>query len=278
MSAQEIEELRRSLEILDENSIEGVKQKAEELIVVLITSFLESLEMKEVADYFLHILRQLILHVKDNVLPKMKEDPDFSNGLYRYLLESKSLSGDALGCLGEIFSLELINDCQSIEEITNKLLDSLETSEESQYNSIIDLLVVIATESPLNFLNQCSSHRNSRYFGEELLQLLNRSTESLMVKYLNCIQGLIEHQVSFFYSNDLKILCDIIIQGLENTSDLSLRKKLLDTYDALEINEDFLSLNHRVEEAKEIADLARQSLGEAEKVKRQSIIETLING
>lgn len=269
MSIQDIEGLRRSLETFSIDNITQITTKAIDLLPEIINVFLDNIEVVELAEYYLQIISMINLHLKDTIVPILKPNIEFLCGLFRFL--GFKFSNDVVQIFTDIFCIANIKLCENISDIIKVSLDSLENTE--KFDDLIEFLVVIAMESPEIFVKLSQGHPNSRYFSEQLLQLLNRNPK----KYLRAIQNLLEYENSIFYSNDLKILCDILIQGLENTSELELKKKFLDSYDILTNNDEFLTLNHRIEEGIEISSLARHSLADFEKNKRQSIIESIMN-
>lgn len=128
----------------------------------------------------------------------------------------------------------------------------------------------------------CQSHPNQRYFAESLIQVINRSEKVERNAALIFIRDFLStSEKPLFYSNDLQILLEIIINQLEE--DLLTKEGIL-TLEALEMlvatkeyqngegfgKDELISLNEFVQEAEEVNDQQRALMGEIIAVVKQA--------
>jgi hypothetical protein len=95
------------------------------------------------------------------------------------------------------------------------------------YKALTEILILVGCEHNRDaILQQCETHKNRRFFGETLLNLLNRGEERYIRSCLIFTIALFEHPEtanSFFYTNDLGTLTDVLIREISGTSNEELK-------------------------------------------------------
>jgi len=69
---------------------------------------------------------------------------------------------------------------------------------------------------PAYIVTRLCPHPNCNYFSEELLQRLNKAIDQEFLDCISLINKIYEKVDEFFYTNDLKVLIDIILRTLED--------------------------------------------------------------
>ncbi|CAG9332259.1 unnamed protein product [Blepharisma stoltei] len=234
------------------------------LVDDLVNTFLTSVQDNDVSKHTVRILRQLNTHIKAKVLPQILENKVFPEAMYKYITGTKpeEVCHDAFLLFTAIYGNENFKDLKDVPSFMRALFDALEyIQEENAYTAVVRILISSSKESEELFLELCSTHKNARYFGELLLQLLNKSEGGETIKCLECLKLILESTETqgFFYTNDLKLLCDIVIQNLENLSDFLLKARYFEVLKDIVKSNGFLPLNHRTEEIKAISEIYANS-------------------
>ena len=106
-------------------------------------------------------------------------------------------------------------------------------------------------------LKYAAEHKSSRYFAEVLLLLLNKDKMTILVKCLKLLKSIFEYpktKESFFYTNDLKALVDILVREVTDTSSDEIRLMYLNIIPGLIQTKEYQNTNHRSADMKQLCD------------------------
>lgn len=229
--------------------IDSIAEPEYGLVSSLVKNFFN--EKSTYTEKFLRILRVFCQFSPEKVGPQL-DNEEFKEALKRYLekKETEEVSYDAFIILAQQEDL----DCSLA--LAKQCFDSLEyLQDELACKAVLSILVRIFIHDQQIMVQCCNQHKNARHFGEILLHMINRSEDKLLEDCLECIKNLLKCEDTmdtFFYTNDLKTLCDIVLSHLSTLSDEELVKPLLEVMLALLENPSFFAMEHRVSDIKEV--------------------------
>ena len=128
------------------------------------------------------------------------------------------------------------------------------TQDEDASKALIKILMIMSSASDSSqelIIDNCCNHKNSRYFIDMLLQVLNRGSGEVLDSCLDCLYLLFSDertQEGLFYTNDFRVLVDIFVQNLENLSEHKLLLHFLDVLVLIVESSDFQRLKHRAQD------------------------------
>ena len=242
---EKFEELSLILEELDKNSnlcfdkLEILSSNPE--LIDYIVSNLRS-------NRYARVLRQLLQYTSQTVLGQLMINFNLPNELIKNII-LETIQYDNIWILLELYD-ESYNDLID-KNLLNKLVNALDGSSEVISEILIKLLVCISTYK----LGVILEVENSRFFGEMILYRLNWANGVEKKLFLEVSKQIIEKYPCYFYINDLKMLCDIIISIIENKEEYSLDISYQILYGLLKIK-DFFIIKYRFEEILEIVELS----------------------
>lgn len=258
---QNVQESEKTPEIIE--WMKEICAKEYGLIDSLILTFMDSLTEIEFANSVLRCLKILNEYCKDLVLPQMRENTNFPKAIANYLSKTKlkDLEGDGFILLVEIFQTSAFKDVTS-DAFVEALFESLEyIKDEKVFLCIVHILISISYDEPSLdknlVLKYAAEHKSARYFAEALLLLLNKGKMTILVKTLKLIDNIFENEKtkeSFFYTNDLKALVDILVREISNTSSDEIRMMYLNILPGLLNTKEYQTSKHRAEDIKQMCD------------------------
>ena len=201
-----------------------------------------------------------ILHdiFPEQVIMQINKNPVFPKVISKYIgmTELQNLSGDSFVLLA------YISDCMGIENVLTKhmiekLFDSLSSIENPEvFDAIIFLIFKLS--SILNKMKQnnfilklCKEHQNSRYVEEILIKLIIKCKgERLIICMEFALLVLKDPDLSkkFFYTNDLNILIDVILQEAENDAIKEIRLMYFEMLYFILTTSEYKSSSYKYEE------------------------------
>jgi hypothetical protein len=219
--------------------------------------------------------------VPDQVLEQMRDNQNFPLAISKYISETniKNQEGSAYLLLVEIFSTQNFSKVTN-EKFVNSLLDALaEIADEKIFTAIILILITISAESksPKDsiVLNLVLKHNNQRFFSEYIVHLLNKGAADQTEKILRLILDLYVtlKRTDFFYINDLKVVIDVIMREVANTSNENLRALYIQSLKAILPTDEYRKNNHRKSDIKTLLDdILYSDVGEETKEIAKAII------
>ena len=225
--------------------------------------------------------RKLNEYVPDQVLAQMRENQNFPLAISKYISETsiKNQEGSAYLLLVEIFSTQNFSNVTN-EKFVNALLEALaEIADEKIFTAIVFILISISSEAkhPKEslVLNLVLKHNNQRFFSEYLVHLLNKGAAEQTEKILKLIIDLYVtlKKTDFFYINDLKVVIDVIMREVANTSNESLRALYLKSLKGILPSDEYRKNNHRKSDIKTLLDdILYSDVGEETKELAKEII------
>lgn len=234
-----IENSEKTPEVL--SWMEEISQPSFGLVDSLILSFLAEMDsnLKD-SNMLLRALTKLFEFIPESILPQLKANPKFPFALTKYLTSTKlqDLEGGGFLLLVEIFSSQGFKEVAS-DGFIKVLLDSLEyIQDERTYLSIVNILMAISSESKSlesdPVLKASTCHHNQGNFSQYIVHAVNKSATDQIVKIVNFLTRVFEFQEGkmagnyFFYTNDFKVLCDVVFRDIGNTSEEIVREKELE--------------------------------------------------
>jgi hypothetical protein len=267
--------------------MEEISQPSFGLIDSLILTFLDEMDknLKD-SNTILRALTKLFEFIPHVILPQLKSNAKFPFALTKYLTSTKlqDLEGGGFLLLVEIFSAQGFKDVAN-ESFIRALLDSLAfIQDEKIYLSIINILMGVSQESPNiendPVLNASSSHANQRFFSEYIVHALNKATTQQIIKILNFLIRVFAFQEikmagnQFFYTNDFKVLCDVIYRDVGNTNDEKTREKGLECLMMILKTKQYQKEGYR---KKEFAELLEELTQEDVSQESKNIAQKILN-
>ena len=234
-----IENSEKTSEVL--SWMEKISDSSFGLIDSLILTFLDEMDKNlQESNAILRALTKLFEYIPEIILPQLKSNPKFPLALSKYLTTTKlqDLEGGGFVLLVEIFSSKGFKDVAN-DVFINSLLDSLVfIQDEKIFLSIVNILMSISNETiKLDddlVLKLSFPHVNQRHFAEYIVHSVNKAEKEQMIKILDFLIRIFLFQrvkgisMTFFYNNDFKVLCDVVLRDMGNTSDEDVREKMLD--------------------------------------------------
>jgi len=258
---QSVQDSEKTPEIIE--WMKEISAKEYGLVDSLILTFMDSLAEIQFANSVLRCLKILNDYGKDLVLPQMRENTNFPKAIAQYISKTqlKDLEGDGFILLVEIFQTSAFKDVTS-DPFVEALFESLEyIKDEKVFLCIVHILISISyDETALDtslVLKYAAIHKSARYFAEALLLLLNKGKMTILVKTLKLIHNVFEFEKTketFFYTNDLKALLDILIREITNTSSDEIRVMYLNILPALLKTKEYQTIKHRPSDIKQLCD------------------------
>lgn len=150
----------------------------------------------------------------------MKANSKFPVAIAKYIAETtvKDLEGDGFVLLAEIFDTTQFKEV-SDEKFVVSMFNSLGfIKDEDIFYAIVKIIVSISVGAVEMVAAVCKKHENFRFFAEALLQIYNKShgeLSSLILDFLSSLMDVFTEDF-VFYTNDLKVLVDILIRNLSN--------------------------------------------------------------
>lgn len=268
--------------------MEEISQPSFGLIDSLIMTFLDEMDKNLTnSNSILRALTKLFEYIPEIILPQMKSHEKFPLALSKYLVSTKLQDLEAGGfiLLVEIFSSKGFKDVAS-EKFVKTLLDSLDyIQDEKIYLSIVNILMSISEESvkidadPV--LQQSFTHANQRFFSEYIVHAFNKASKEQILKILAFLKRIFLYQESFhksehgfFYTNDFKILCDILIRDIMNTNDENIREKDMEVLLTVLRSSQYKQEKYRKKDCLELLEeLLSATVGEKSKALAREILD-----
>lgn len=260
MSLQDIDKFSEIMDRLEDKTLgpqvvawlENVTKPSFGLVDTVVETFHEHLESKAISTRVLRLLRQLCTHSPAAVLPQICLNIKFGVSITSYAVNATQEAAEEAFCLVTKVhnaGVDLPIDQAFIEAVFNSF-DFLQN--EVTYRDLVSLLVDVACTADSDYnlvIEVASTHKNSRYFGEVLLLLLNRVRPPHLLNVVEVVGLLLKSPKTssgFFYKNDLETLGDIVINAIEDTGEPEVQLKFLEFLDILFKCDDYLQLDYRV--------------------------------
>ena len=191
------------------------------------------------------ILRQLLDYSFFTVYEKLQKKQSFFEELSNYISESElaQLSPDIVHIYLRVH-LEDKSKFEVTQKIFIKILDFIEKIRDELY------FMKFIQEWLPKYSEEFMENENAKLVLERLFLYLNRSEGKERVSYLSIIHQIAKLNIDYFYTNDLKSLCDIILQIFDNQEGLAYQV-CLQVLTVLFEAQDFFGLKYRIDEIKE---------------------------
>lgn len=268
--------------------MEEISQQSFGLIDSLILTFLDEMGKNiKNSNSIIRALTKLFEYIPETILPQLRSNPKFPLALSKYLVETqlKDLEGGGFILLVEIFSSKGFKEVSTLPFVKS-LLDSLDfIQDEKIYLSVVNILMNISIETadvqedPV--LKESFSHNNQRFFAEYIVHALNKASKEQVMKILAflkrlfCYQEMKFKEQGFFYHNDFKVLCDVLIRDIRNTNEEDVREKALETLLGVLRTSQYKGEKYRKKDCLELMeDLEYASVGERAK----ELVKEIIGG
>lgn len=268
--------------------MEEISQVSFGLVDSLILTFLDEMEsnLKD-SNTILRALTKLFEYIPNIILPQLKANSKFPFALCKYLTSTKlqDLEGGGFLLLVEIFSAQGFKDVAN-DKFIKALLDSLGfIQDEKIYLSVVNIMMSISIESPNvendPILKASVPHDNQRYFAEYIVHSVNKASPEETIKIHNFLIRVFTFQESkmagnqFFYTNDFKVLCDVLFRDIGNTSDEGIRAKDLECLMVALKTAQYKKEKYRRAEFKELLEeLTQADVGKEAKKFAQQILDS----
>lgn len=292
LNFQALKDLVNSIENSEKTSeviawMEEISQPSFGLIDSLIMTFLDEMDKNlKNSNSILRALTKLFEYIPEIILPQMKSHEKFPLALSKYLVSTKLQDLEAGGfiLLVEIFSSKGFKDVAN-ENFIKTLLDSLDyIQDEKIYLSIVNILMSISEESAKIdedlVLKQSFTHANQRFFSEYIVHAFNKASKEQVLKILAFLKRIFLYQEvfksehGFFYTNDFKILCDILIRDIMNTNDESIREKDMEVLVTVLRSSQYKQDKYRKKDCQELLEeLLSATVGEKSKALAREILD-----
>lgn len=191
------------------------------------------------------ILRQLLEHVPEQILEEILINETLPNKLIEHI-KTQPPNYDSIKILSDIYD-ESIYEQLIDSEVLSKLINSIQGAGPKMCENLVKVLVFISKHKMKDIL----STSNSRNFGEILIYRLNRAQGTEKKLMLQTVTDIVYSSPDYFYINDLKVVCDIVVDSLSNQEE----EILTENYEALtalmEVK-DFFDLKYRFNEIYEV--------------------------
>jgi len=266
---EELVQLKTILKDLEEGRIipevsewlKSISSSEFQLVGSLMQTFKENVKQPTISNDVLKILCQLDVHSHETVHPQLKSNEELPEVLKSYIENTpqEELSYDSLVLASDIYTPETAATIpQGV--VVNKIFDSIDDiQEESALKPMALGVVKIFKSQPNDDSNEvmlaCRTHRNARFFTESLLLVMNRSKGEDRYNILHLLKQVINNEESrdrCLYKNDMKSICDMMIQSIENSSSDQDKVEHLRIIYSLLKHHSFRRLNHRTADFEEL--------------------------
>lgn len=160
---------------------------------------------------YIKVLRQLLDFSFPSVFNDLKKKPEFSNALFDYIVETQS--SDLNSNLVHIFlkvHAEEQNFFKVNVEVFLNILSFIGYVRDEAF-----LMRFVKVNVPM-FIEEFMKSPNAKVVLERLLIFLNWSEGEEKAEYLNIVFEVMKLNMDYFFTNDLKALCDIILQVFDH--------------------------------------------------------------
>jgi hypothetical protein len=232
-----------------------------QLVGSLMQTLKENVKEPTISNDVLKILCQLDVHSHETVHPQLESNEELPEVLKSYIENTpqEELCYDSLVLASDIYTPETAATLPQ-EVVVNKIFDSIDDIQEESALKPMVLGVVKIFKSQANddrneVMLACRTHRNARFFTESLLLVMNRSKGEDRYNILHLLKQLINNEESrerCLYNNDMKSICDMMIQSIENSSSDQDKAEHLRIIYSLLKHHSFRRLNHRTEDLEEL--------------------------
>lgn len=266
---EELVQLRTILKDLEEGRmlpevsewLKSISSSDFQLVDSLMQTLKEHVNEPTISNDVLKILCQLDVHSHETVHPQLESNEELPEVLKSYIENTpqEELCYDSLVLASDIYTPETAATIPQ-EVVVNKIFDSIDDIQEESALKPMVLGVVKIFKSQANddrneVMLACRSHRNARFFTESLLLVMNRSKGEDRYNILHLLKQVINNEESrerCLYNNDMKSICDMMIQSIENSSSDQDKAEHLRIIYSLLKHHSFRRLNHRTDDLEEL--------------------------
>ncbi|OMJ84855.1 hypothetical protein SteCoe_13981 [Stentor coeruleus] len=191
------------------------------------------------------ILRQLLEYIPEQILEEILINETLPSKLIEHI-KTQPPDYDSIKILSDIYD-ESIYEQLVDSEVLSKLVYSIQGAGPKMCENLVKVLVFISKHK----MQEILSIPNSRNFGEILIYRLNRAQGIEKKLMLKTVTDIIFSFPDYFYINDLKVVCDIVVDSLSNQEE----EILTENYEALTALmdvKDFFDLKYRFSEIYEV--------------------------